>query len=65
MCSDYTFILSDISAITNKGLFVEVMPSANNVARARSDVISAMSFLQRHFDLQNHSHFPFRSKPQA
>ena len=48
-----------------KGLFVEVMPSANNVAGARSYVIFATSFLQRHIDLQNHSHFPFRSKPQA
>ena len=48
-----------------KGLFVEVMPSANNVARARSDVIFATSFLQRNFDLQNHSDFPVRSKPQA
>ena len=31
-----------------KGLFLEVMPSANYVARARSYVIFAMSFLQRH-----------------
>ena len=37
-----------------KGLFVEVMPSPNNVARDRS-------FLQRHFDSQNYFHFPFRS----
>ena len=32
-----------------KGLFVEVMPSANNVARARSYVIFATSVLQHHF----------------
>ena len=48
-----------------KGLFVEVMPSANNGARAGSYVIFATSFLQCHFDSQNHSHFPFRSKSQV
>ena len=48
-----------------KGLFIEVMPSANNSARARSYVLFAASFLQCNFDAQNHSHFPFRSEPQA
>ena len=28
-------------------------------------VIFAVSFLQRNFHSQNHSHFPFRSKPHA
>ena len=28
-------------------------------------MVTLTSFLQRNFDSQNHSHFPFRSKPQA
>ena len=46
-----------------KGLFGEIMPSAL-LANASLGLLrhSAMSFLQRHFDSQNHSHFPFSVK---
>ena len=52
-----------VPQITIKGLFVEVMPSANNVAKARS-------FLQRHFYnviliRRIILIFAFRSKSQA
>ena len=46
------------------------MPSTNNVVRPATSFCNiifaasffATSFLQCHFDSQNHSHFPFRSK---
>ena len=53
-----------------KGLFWEIMPSALlakasiGLLRHFATSILAASFLQCHFDSQNHSHFPFRSKPQ-
>ena len=50
----------------NKGLFGEIMPSAL-LANAALGLLChfVTSFLQCHFDSQNHSHFPFQSKPQA
>ena len=41
------------------------MSSAKSVGGADSYIISAISFLQCNFDLQNHAHFPFWSKTQA
>ena len=55
-----------LNACTKYNTVYDVMVTLTSfMQRHVCSVIFATSFSQRHFDSQNHSHFLFRSKPQA